>query len=230
MITKATKDLLVFGATGGTGQAIVHTALERGYGVTAFVRDIKHAKHVFNGLCSQLTFAEGDALNPQDVNQAIGAGLHAVISSLGFYHPLPGHDELTHATTNILTAMTPAGIKRFICISSLGVGDSRNMGDMATRLMQKTALRFTLADKEKQEAAICGSGIDWTLIRPSRLMDGNGPPVSHTWSGTVPDKKLLWSVNRTQIAELALDCLEDNTSIQQAINITGCLGMNTDFT
>jgi len=229
--TQASKDLLIFGATGGTGQAIVHAALERGYGVTAFVRDIKHAKHVFNGLCSQLTFTEGDALNPKDVNHAIGKGkgLHAVISSLGIYHALPGDDELTHATTNILSAIPPAGISRFICISSLGVGSSRNTGDMATRLMQKTALRFALADKEKQEIAICDSGLAWTLIRPSRLMDGNGPPVSHTWSGNVPDKKLLWSVNRAQVAEFTLDCLEDDTSIQQAINITGCLETNTDL-
>jgi uncharacterized protein YbjT (DUF2867 family) len=226
--TQGNKDLLIFGATGGTGEAIVRAAIEKGYSVTLFVRDIKKTEHQFNGLRSQLTFAEGDALNPEDVNRAIGSGLHAVISSLGIYHGLPGHDELTQATKNILTAMAPAGIKRFICISSLGVGNSRNMGDMATRLMQKTALRFTLADKEKQAAAICDSGLAWTLIRPSRLMDGNGPPACHTWSGPAPDIKLLWSVNRAQVAELTLNCLEDDASIQQAINITGCPETNTD--
>jgi uncharacterized protein YbjT (DUF2867 family) len=222
MTTQASKDLLVFGATGGTGEAIVRAAIKRGFGVTVFVRDIKKTEHLFNGLRSQLTIAEGDALNPEDVNRAIGPGLHAVISALGIYHALPGHDELTRATANILNAMPPSETKRFVCISSLGVGDSRNMGDMATRLMQKTALRFTLSDKEKQEAAIRDSGLDWTLIRPSRLVNENGPTNYQTWSGPTPDTKLVWSINRSQVAELTLDCLEDNASIQQAVNITGC--------
>jgi uncharacterized protein YbjT (DUF2867 family) len=227
--TPTNKDLLVFGATGGTGEAIVRAALDRGYGVTIFVRDIKRAEHLFNGLRSQLTFAEGDAMNPDDVNRAIGTGLHAVISALGIYHALPGHDELTRATANILTAMPPAEIKRFVCISSLGVGDSRNLGDMATRLMQKTALRFTLSDKEKQETAIRDSGLDWTLIRPSRLVNENGPSAYQTWSGPTPDTKLSWSINRSQVAELTLNCLEDNASIQQAINVTGCPATDTDL-
>jgi uncharacterized protein YbjT (DUF2867 family) len=226
--TQANKDLLVFGATGGTGEAIVRAAIQQGYGVTAFVRDIKHAEHLFNGLRSQITFAEGDALNPEDVNRAIGPGLHAVISALGIYHALPGHDELTQATTNILTAMPPAGVKRFICVSSLGVGDSRNLGDTATRLMQKTALRFTLSDKEKQETAVHKSGLDWTLIRPSRLVNDNGPAAYHSWSGPTPDTKLLWSINRSHVAELTLNCLEDASSIQTAINVTGCPQTHSD--
>ncbi|MCP4001080.1 MAG: SDR family oxidoreductase [Gammaproteobacteria bacterium] len=222
MTTQTDKELLVFGATGGTGEAITRMALKKGYGVTVFVRDIKHTKHLFNDLCSQLTFMEGDALNPEDVNRSIGSNLHSVISALGIYHKLPGHDKLSQATKNILTAMNQASTNRFICISSIGVGDSYNQGDTATRLIQKSALRFTLSDKEKQEKAIRNSDLDWTLIRPSRLMNGNGPSACQTWSGPTPNKKLLWSVNRSQVATLVLDCLEDDTSIRQAINITGC--------
>jgi uncharacterized protein YbjT (DUF2867 family) len=214
--------MLVFGATGGTGQAIVREALERGYRVTAFVRDIARGEQLFHDLQTRLTFARGDAMNAADVQRALGEGVHAVISSLGIYHALPGKGELTEATGHIAAAMRGAGLMRFLCVTSLGVGDSRGQGDMATRLIQKTGLRFTLADKEKQEALIRGSGLDWTFVRPTRLMDGSGPDRYHTWTGEAPDIMLQWSINRTDVAELVLDSLENDASVGQAINVTGC--------
>ena len=73
---------------------------------------------------------------------------------------MPDHDTLAQATNNILTAIKTSGPHRFICISSLGVGDRRNQGDLPTRIIQKTGLRFTLADKETQETAIRDSQLD----------------------------------------------------------------------
>jgi uncharacterized protein YbjT (DUF2867 family) len=215
------REILVFGATGGTGIAIIREALARGYGVTAFVRDIQHAQHVFNGLCTSLSFCEGDALNAEDVTRAIAPGLDAVVSALGIYQRMPGHDTLTQATNNILAAMNTSGPRRFICITSLGVGDSRNQGDLPTRIIQKTALRFTLSDKETQEAAIRDSELDWTFIRPSRLLNEGGPAHYLVWTGAQPDKELVWSINRAQVASLSLDSLEDESSIHKALNVTG---------
>ena len=217
------QEILVFGATGGTGAAIVREAIARDYGVTAFVRDIQHAQHIFSGLCSRLSFCEGDARNAEDVKRAIGPRLNAVVSALGIYQRLPGHDDLTRATQNILTAMRASGPRRFVCVSSLGVGDSRNQGNFAARMIQKTALRFTLADKEHQENAIRASELDWTMIRPSRLLDEGGPAHYLTWTGAPPDKELIWSINRAQVAALALDALENSDCVHQALNVTGTL-------
>ena len=216
-------EILVFGATGGTGVAIVREAVARGYGVTAFVRDIPHAQHLFNGLCSNIAFSEGDALNPGDVSRVIGPDIDAVVSALGIYQPMPGRDDLTRATSHRLASMRAAGLRRLVCISSLGVGDSRNQGDFAARMIQKTALRFTLADKESQEAAVRASELDWTIIRPSRLLDKGGPAHYLTWTGAAPDKELIWSIDRAQVAGLALDALKDDGSINKALNVTGTL-------
>ena len=57
-------------------------------------------------------------------------------------------------------------------------------------MIQKTALRFTLADKELQEQAIRDSGLDWTIIRPSRLVNDEGPAHLYQWSGRQPQAKL----------------------------------------
>jgi len=217
------REILVFGATGGTGVAIVREAVARGYGVTAFVRNIQHAQHIFNGLRTSISFCEGDAFSAGDVSRAIGPGISAVVSALGIYQRMPGRDDLTRATRNVLAAMRAAGPRRFICISSLGVGDSRNQGDFAARMIQKTALRFTLSDKETQEAAIRASELDWTIIRPSRLLDKGGPAHYVSWTGKQPDKELIWSINRAQVAALTLDALEHDTCFNQALNVTGTL-------
>lgn len=215
-------EILVFGATGGTGSAIVQQALDRGCGVNLFVRDAQRAQHLFNGLCTRLNFVVGDASQGSDVRGALAADIDAVIVSLGIYQRSPGGNDLARATANIIAAMQATGRRRLICISSLGVGDSRNQGNFMARLIQKTALRHTLADKELQEQALRESGLDWTIIRPSRLLNDAGPPYICTWTGKQPATKLVWEISRAQVAKLALDCLDDPQTIHAAINVTGC--------
>jgi len=217
------REILVFGATGGTGTAIVRAALARNYGVTIFVRDSQRAGQLFDGLISQLNIIEGDAGNEDDVRRAVGRNPDAVVCSLGIYQRRSGSNDLARATGHIIAAMQTTGTKRLVCISSLGVGDSRGQGDFATRLIQKTGLRFTLADKEQQEQAIRASALDWTVIRPTRLRNGDGPPDYQWWIGEQPAHKMPWSVNRAQVAELALKCLDDPNTLNKALNVTGSL-------
>jgi len=219
----ANEHLLLLGATGGTGQALIQAALQRGYTLTALVRNVEKAT-ALHPASDQLEYVEGDALNAADINKALIKPPVAVISSLGIYHALPGNDQLTVATVNVMEAMHASGISRFICISSLGVGDSRGQGNLMVKLIQKTTLRHTLADKEQQEEMIRSSGLDWTIIRPSRLMNGNGPDKFIYWNDQNPASKLIWSINRSDLAGFTLDCLDEPDSIGKAINITGCAG------
>ena len=217
------REILVFGATGGTGAAIVRKALASGFGVTIFVRDSSRARHLFAALAGRLDIIEGDAANEHDVYRAVVRQPHAVICSLGIYQRRSGNNDLARATAHIIAAMQTAGSNRLVCISSLGVGDSRGQGDFATRLIQKTALRFTLADKEQQEQALRDSSLDWTIIRPTRLLNDGGPPHFQWWIGKQPAHKIPWSINRSHVAELALECLDDDSTISKALNVSGSL-------
>jgi len=219
------RTILVFGATGGTGAGIVRAALARACSVTVFVRSSNRARNVFDDLLPELNIIKGDACNEADVMRAIDPSLDAVICSLGIYQRSAGRDDLARATRHIVAAMQATGVRRLVCVSSLGVGDSRGQGDFATRLIQKTGLRFTLADKELQEQAIRDSGLDWTIIRPTRLLHEGGPPYYQWWIGAQPSRKMHWAINRSQVAELALDCIEDARSIGKALNVTGSLSM-----
>ena len=66
-------EILVFGATGGTGAAIVRHALQRGFGITIFARDSNRVQQLFGDLATHLTVIEGDATNhdPDSINTAL---------------------------------------------------------------------------------------------------------------------------------------------------------------
>ena len=215
------KPLLIFGATGGTGVELVRHAQTLGYAVNAFCRNPEKAARALGDSTGQLTIIEGDAGSAEDVDRAFAAQPEAVILSLGVYQAKSGGEDLTRATGNIVAAMRKHEVDRLINISSLGVGDSYQQGNFIARLIQKTTLKNTLEDKEKQEALLRESGLHVTNVRPSRLMNGSGPLAYLTWEGPQPQGKIAWAVNRSHVAEFALQCLADNATAGKAYVITG---------
>jgi uncharacterized protein YbjT (DUF2867 family) len=157
----------VLGATGGTGRLIVRDALSKGNSVVALVRskatapDLPGAKVV-----------EGDARDEAAIVRALD-GCDAVVSSLGTGMGLFGEVTLLSiATPALIAAMTQAGVRRLVCISALGVGDSRGHGGfLFDRVFQPLLLRNAYKDKERQEAAIRASSLDWVIVRPGELND-----------------------------------------------------------
>lgn len=166
--TQKPSRILIIGATGGTGRQLVTQALERGYAVTALVRDpsrlqIDHPK---------LTVARGDVLDPAAVDAAV-RGQGAVLSALGhkrFFYPTR---ILSEGTRNILGAIEAHGVPRLICETSLGIGDSAGrMGLYYTFFVIPLILPFYFWDKTRQERLIAGSGVEWVIVRPGVLTNG----------------------------------------------------------
>ena len=80
---------------------------------------------------------------------------------------------LSEGTRNIVRTMERAGIKRFVCETSLGVGDSRwKLGVVHNLIALPLFLRNVLADKEEQERIIRSSSLDWVIVRPTALTNG----------------------------------------------------------
>jgi putative NADH-flavin reductase len=80
---------------------------------------------------------------------------------------------LSDGTRNIVRALERAGIKRFVCESSLGVGDSKwKMGVVHNLVAIPLVLRNIFADKKVQEQIIASSGLDWVIVRPTVLTNG----------------------------------------------------------
>lgn len=161
--------ILVIGATGATGQAIVREALAKGHTVTALVRSEAKARPLVPGA----EFVEGDARDEAALTPALN-GCEAVISALGTRKPNPFRTEtlMSDGTRALVAAMKRSSIRRLVCITGLGAGDSAGHGGFVyDRIIKSLLLRQVYRDKDRQEAIIRASGLDWIIVRPTVLTD-----------------------------------------------------------
>ncbi|HEY4090508.1 MAG TPA: NAD(P)H-binding protein, partial [Luteibacter sp.] len=155
--------VLVLGATGGTGRLIVRDSLEKGHYVVALVRSAVGAD------LPGAELIEGDARDEIILERALD-GCDVVVSALGTGMGLRKVSLLTEATRALILAMTRSGVPRLVCISALGVGDSRGHGGFVfDRIFQPLLLTHAYKDKDRQEAAIRASSLDWVIVRPGML-------------------------------------------------------------
>ena len=136
--------VLVFGSTGSMGLQLVGLALAQGHEVAAFVRN--PAK--LDGEHKRLEVIQGDAMEIASVERAV-EGREAVLCSLG-----AGRKGTVRAegTRNIILAMEKAGVRRLICQTTLGVGESRdNLNFFWKYAMFGGLLRQAYADHVLQE-------------------------------------------------------------------------------
>jgi uncharacterized protein YbjT (DUF2867 family) len=68
--------------------------------------------------------------------------------------------------------MEAQNVRRLVCITGLGAGDSRGHGGfLFDTLILPLLLRKVYDDKNRQEDAVRGSKLDWVLVRPVVLND-----------------------------------------------------------
>ncbi len=172
--------VLVVGATGGSGRAAVGALTARGHEVTAFAR---RAGAAFAGR-DGVRGLDGDATAAGDVDRAV-RGQGAVVVTLGISeHParvrLRGSrgtplDVRSRGTAAVVAAMHAHGVRRLVVQSSYGVGDTRDLLPPSARLVFALLLRPQIADHERQERIVRDSGLDWTIVQPVYLTDGDEP-------------------------------------------------------
>lgn len=158
--------VLVLGAGGKTGGAVVQQAVAAGHQVTAFVH---HAGN-YHGP-AEVTVKGGDATDASAVAAAV-AGQDAVIDTIGGKTPYKSNVTLEGDVAKaIIAAMQRHGVRRLLVTSSVGVGDSVGSANAFLRILLKTFLRGSNADKAAMERDVEASGLDWTIARPAVLTD-----------------------------------------------------------
>lgn len=204
--------VIVFGATGGTGRQLVEQALAQGHEVTAFLRNpeklgLSHAN---------LRLVRGDALAATAVERAM-PGHDAVLCALGAPALKTGVIR-SAGTRNIVAAMEKAGVKRLICQTSLGYGDSRAVLKITPFffrfIIAPLLLRQGFADHERQEAHIRASRLDWVIARPGNLTDG-GRTGRYRHGFAADDRTIRGEISRADVADFMLRQLTENTYLGQ---------------
>ncbi|NND16150.1 MAG: SDR family oxidoreductase [Eudoraea sp.] len=207
--------ILLIGGTGGTGKQIIKQALDRGHEVTALVRNPKKVKMQD----PKLTLKKGDVLVPETLERSF-QGHHVVISALGHKKFFIKTTILSRGTRNIIQAMKSNQISRFICITSLGINDSRfKLGLYYTFFVIPFIILFYFLDKEKQEGLIEKSDLDWTIVRPGQLT--NGRKKGHYKQGKGLGNYILTKmISRADVANFILQELEGNNYVRKVAEIT----------
>ncbi len=206
--------LIIFGATGSVGRHVVAQALAQGHEVTAFVRSPEALES--DGSQGTATVVQGDVLDPEAVERAV-AGHDAVICVLG-----AGRKGRVRSlgTRNIIRAMESTGVKRLICQSTLGVGDSAaNLNFFWKRIMFGWFLKEAFADHVEQEKAVRESDLDWVIVRPAAFTDG--PLTGEYKHGFAPtDEELTLKISRADVAHFNLGQLEDDTYLRKTPGVS----------
>jgi uncharacterized protein YbjT (DUF2867 family) len=161
--------IAILGATGGIGGHLLAWALESGHSVHALGRH-PGALPPRPGL----TVTGGDALDAAAVAEVI-AGAGAVLSALGPRGARAPSGLLGGSAPNIVGAMRKTGAQRLICVSAAGAyitGDP-NMGWLFRAILPRVFAK-PFADTRQMENVIRESGLDWTLVRATRLVNRPG--------------------------------------------------------
>ena len=213
--------LAIFGPTGGTGRRLVERAIAEGHDLTAFVRNPSKltARH------ERLRVVVGDAFDPDSVREAV-AGNEAVICVLGSRQPSnplfprrPGDPNgvASAGSENIVAAMKEHGLRRFVCQSAWGVGESRqNLGFAGAFFMNVLVpplLRDEYADKEAQEKIVSESDLDWIIVRPMLLTNG---PWTNDYRADVdlkPGRRPY--ISRADVADFLMRQLTDDAFLHK---------------
>ena len=111
-------------------------------------------------------------------------------------------------------------ISRFICITSLGINDSKyKLGLYYTLFTIPLILFFYFLDKSKQEKLIMKSDLDWTIVRPGQLT--NGKLRTNYYHGMKAGHSLITKmISRASVAHFMLKNLESNLYLHKAVGIT----------
>ena len=160
------KKIIVFGATGGTGQLVVKQLLQAGHQVTAVVRkpDGLALQH------PQLRIIVGDVFETGTFENEI-RGQDAVVSCLGIQKREPT-TVYSEGVGNIIEAMQEANVTRIICLSAGAVVVPTRSSFFAKFFIKNILQRifkYTYADMLIMERILKESHLNWTVIRPPWL-------------------------------------------------------------
>ncbi len=166
--------IVIFGASGGVGRALVAAARSRGHTARAVVRPGSRCPEA-----SDLRVA--DVLRDPLVPLLDGAD--AVVSALGLrrarlwdpWSPLTSPPDLcARFVSRLVDALHDGGPRRVVVVSAAGVGDSApGMNPVMRRLVSSSSIGLAYRDLAAMEATLFASALSVCVVRPVTLLPGS---------------------------------------------------------
>lgn len=201
--------IAVIGATGRTGRPVVEELLRRGHSVAVLVRD----PDKLGDLAPRVEVHAGDSRSTDDLDRLV-ARADAVISTLG---PTAREASLHAETaTALIVSMSTAGVARFVGVSGAGIDVPGDRKSLSARVISKAIQAFggdAVKDKPAEYEVYAASDIDWTLVRPPRLVDGEATSrLEHDAHCSTSSTKIV----RADLAAFLVDVVERDLYVRQA--------------
>ncbi len=220
-----TKTVIV-AATGGIGRQLLLQAIAAGHDVTAVVRNPQLLPDL------HMRVVRADLTHPdQEILQEAVHGADVVLSALGARTAAQA-GVASHGTRAIVQAMQSTGVRRLLAVSAASVGTVAsparpappryNPGDgIVTRHLfapaAKLLFRRHYQDLALMEDVLRDSGLDWTIIRPPRLL--NVRLRHHYRTATDINVRGGLFIARADVAAHMLDITDKAETVGHAVGI-----------
>jgi putative NADH-flavin reductase len=206
--------LLVIGGTSGIGLETVRLALARGHQVTAMARrpermTLSHPN---------LILFKGDVADPFAVDGAV-QGRDAVIFTISAGPTQEPVKVFSEGTRNVLNSMDRFNVGQLVMVTGVGAGNSRGHGSIVYDFFVRPVLMHTVyEDKDRSEALIRESTVDWVIVRPGFLTDaaptGNYRMIRDLEGVTAGD------ISRADVAQFMVSVVEDEEYWGETVLLT----------
>ncbi len=207
-------NIVVLGANGGIGKQVVLSALSAGHNVTAILRTPGNLQITHPNLQA----VQGDIMRPENVEKYL-ENKDVVVSAIG-KNSLKKTTLYSQGNKNLIDAMKKAGAIRafFISASGLEINATHSLlVKFATKVILQTLLRNMYADLQLMEKMIKQSDINWTIMRPPKLLD---TPETGNYR-TAIDKFVIngLKIARADVAHFIINNLANNEIIKKTVEI-----------
>ena len=207
-------NITIIGASAGIGLETVKRGLNRNHSITTLSRseiEIEEKKSVKMIL--------GDATNKADLVNAI-QNADALIITLGTGKNMKATTLFSDFAKLIVEIHEENKIDiPFIFVTGFGTGESKNYVSWLVRLFLKYFLKDVYADKAKMEEIITNSTMNWTVVRPGRLLD-----KELTEKYRIENKLFkginIGGINRADVADFLIKQAEKQTELKKYVAIS----------
>lgn len=211
--------ILILGGTGRTGRILLNEALKRGHQVSVVVSHEYRLKTD----TSLIEIHEGTPLNKYTVSEAM-KGCDAVLSTLSISRTSDfpwaelrtSEDFLSLSMHNILEAAAEQHVKRIIITTAWGTSDTwHDLPFWFRWMVAYSNIYYAYYDHERQEEMLQKSNTNWTVVRPTILIDSRKEKEKEIKVSLNNKPKPSLAISRLNVARFMLDVLENNLCIKQ---------------
>jgi putative NADH-flavin reductase len=207
-------NIAIIGASAGIGLETVKRGLNRNHSITTLSRseiEIKEKK--------SLNMILGDATNKADLLNSIQQA-DAIIVTLGTGRNMKATTLFSDFAKLIVEINREKKMYiPFIFVTGFGAGESKNYVPWMVKLFLKHLLKDVYADKTKMEEIITNSDLNWTVVRPGRLLNKE-LTEKYRIENTLFKGINIGGINRADVADFLIKQAEKQTELKKYIALS----------